>query len=305
MSDPTLDDVTDLVLAAREGDEAAWSALVDRYARLVYAVAIRCRLSSTDAADVSQTVWLRLAENLGRLHEPSRVGAWLVTTTKRECLALIRARARYEPVDVTEMQIVDTGAGPVDQVTRQETILEVAGAFALLTERCREGAHAFNASCGPAQNLIDPVAEYSHSQGQSITGGFVYRGTAIAGLAGRFVFGDFISGRIWSVARDVPPTLELRGGFNSGLQISSFAQEANGELLIIDYGGSLHRLVAGNGTGSSVASNLSQTGCVDAADPTKPATGLIPYQPIAQFWSDGADKTRHLAVPDDTKITIG
>lgn len=138
MSDTSLDDVTDLVLAAREGDEAAWSALVDRYARLVYAVAIRCRLSSTDAADVSQTVWLRLAENLGRLHEPSRVGAWLVTTTKRECLALIRARARYEPVDVTEMQIVDTGAGPVDQVTRQETILEVAGAFALLTERCRE-----------------------------------------------------------------------------------------------------------------------------------------------------------------------
>lgn len=138
MTDTTVDDVTDLVLAARDGDQDAWCALVERYSRLVYAVALRCRLSSTDAADVSQTVWLRLAENLGRLHEPARVGAWLVTTTKRECLALIRARARYEPVDITELSLPDSADGPADRVARQETILEVAGAFALLTERCRE-----------------------------------------------------------------------------------------------------------------------------------------------------------------------
>ena len=89
-------DLTSIVERARDGDPQAWNELVTRFARLVYAVALRCRLSHADAADVSQTVWLRLAENLGRIHDPERVGAWLVTTTKRECLALIRARSRYE-----------------------------------------------------------------------------------------------------------------------------------------------------------------------------------------------------------------
>jgi len=135
---PVDDDVTELVLAARDGDQNAWAQLVDRYARLVYAVALRCRLSHADAADVTQTVWLRLAENLTRINDPSRVGAWLVTTTKRECLALIKARARYEPMDVSAVTLVDDSAGPEEHLTRAESITEVAAAYALLTERCRE-----------------------------------------------------------------------------------------------------------------------------------------------------------------------
>jgi len=135
---PVEDDVSELVIGAREGDQIAWGHLVDRYARLVYAVALRCRLTHADAADVSQTVWLRLAENLHRINDPSRVGAWLVTTTKRECLALIKARSRYEPMDVSTMTLVDPSAGPDEIIARAESITEVAAAFALLTERCRE-----------------------------------------------------------------------------------------------------------------------------------------------------------------------
>ena len=135
---PVDDDITGLVLAARDGDQAAWAQLVDRYARLVYAVALRCRLSHADAADVTQTVWLRFAESLTRINDPSRVGAWLVTTTKRECYALIKARARYEPMDVSAATLIDDSAGPEELLTRAESVTEVAAAFALLTERCRE-----------------------------------------------------------------------------------------------------------------------------------------------------------------------
>ena len=111
--------------------------------------------------------------------------------------------------------------------------------------RCQEGAHAFNASCGPAQNLLAPVAEYGRAAGFSITGGFVYRGAAIAGLAGRYVFGDF-GGRIWHIAGDTAPTLEVTAadGVDTGLQITSFAQDSNGELYVVHYGGTLHRLQA-------------------------------------------------------------
>jgi glucose/arabinose dehydrogenase len=111
--------------------------------------------------------------------------------------------------------------------------------------RCREGAHSFNSSCGSAQSLLDPVAEYDHTAGFSVTGGYVYRGTAIPGLVGRYVFGDF-GGRLWHIAGDTAPTRQVTAadGIDTGLQISSFAEDANGEIYIVDLGGTLHRVQA-------------------------------------------------------------
>lgn len=130
--------VATLVLAARDGDQAAWAALVDRFGRLVYGVSRGYRLSPTDASDISQTVWLRLAENLHRIEHPERVGGWLVTTTRRECLALLRARARFEPLDLEYETTASTAPGPADETLRRETIAEVAAAFATISERCQE-----------------------------------------------------------------------------------------------------------------------------------------------------------------------
>jgi uncharacterized repeat protein (TIGR03806 family) len=172
--------------------------------------------------------------------------------------------------------------------------------------RCREGAHAFNGTCGPnGGSSIDPIAEYDHAQGVSITGGYVYRGSAIPALVGRYVFGDFGSGRIWNLARDAAPTQQFTTGFNSGLSISSFAQDAAGEIYVVDFGGTLHRLRAGAGAGRVIPTQLSATGCVNPADATQPASGIIPYAPNAPFWSDGGMKSRFLALPDGQRITVG
>src|ERR1700754_5250316 len=76
-------EVGDLVRAAAEGDRDAWDALVDRFNGLVWSVARSHRLSTVDASDVVQTTWLRLVENLARLQDPERVGAWLATTAAR------------------------------------------------------------------------------------------------------------------------------------------------------------------------------------------------------------------------------
>jgi len=81
------------VIRAAEGDQGAWSQLVDHYARLVWAVTRSFRLSDSDAADVSQMVWLRLLEHINRV-DPERVGAWLVVTTRRECLRVLAFRKR-------------------------------------------------------------------------------------------------------------------------------------------------------------------------------------------------------------------
>lgn len=102
-----------LVPAAREGDQHAWDAIVDRFLPLVGAVVRAHRLSEADGDDVSQTVWLRLVEHLGDLREPNALPGWIRTTTRNECLRLLAARGRVRPVDPQE----DPGAaGGLDAV---------------------------------------------------------------------------------------------------------------------------------------------------------------------------------------------
>ena len=198
-----------------------------------------------------------------------------------------------------ELWLADVGQGSTEEVNR----ITAGGNYGW---RCFEGTNPFNSTCGPnAGSSLPPIAQYSHSVGQSITGGYVYRGTAIPALVGRYVFGDFVSGRIWHIARDTAPTLTLTSGFDSNLSISSFGQGADGELYVVNYGGTLHRLRSGAPGGGTVATQLSATGCVLPNDATKPAAGLIPYAPKAPFWSDGAIKERFLALPNGSTISVG
>lgn len=86
-----------LVAGASAGNRKSWDALVDRLAPVVWAVARAHRLSTDDAADVSQITWMRLVENLGQIQQPERVGAWLATTARRESLRLLRLSGRQVP----------------------------------------------------------------------------------------------------------------------------------------------------------------------------------------------------------------
>jgi len=105
--------------------------------------------------------------------------------------------------------------------------------------RCLEGTRATGFGCGANSNPQAPVAEYGHDLGSSITGGFVYRGSLSPKLVGRYVFADFGSGRVWSVANDTPPTQTMTSStaFESHLSISTFAEANDGELYLVDYGG--------------------------------------------------------------------
>jgi uncharacterized repeat protein (TIGR03806 family) len=175
--------------------------------------------------------------------------------------------------------------------------------------RCREGAHDFNSGgttgCS-AGGLIDPVAEYDRSGGFSVTGGYVYRGTQSTNLVGRYLFGDFGSGRIWAwIAESAPAPRVPTELLDTSFGISSFGQANDGELYVVNYGGTLHHIDFAAGTTSNPAPrNLSQTGCVVASNPQQPASGLIPYAINAPFWSDAANKERWLALPTSGVITV-
>jgi RNA polymerase sigma factor (sigma-70 family) len=83
-----------LVSDAASGDRDAWNALVREFGGMIWAVARAHRLNDADARDVSQATWLRLFEHLGKIREPARVGAWLATTARRECLRVLRGSER-------------------------------------------------------------------------------------------------------------------------------------------------------------------------------------------------------------------
>jgi RNA polymerase sigma factor (sigma-70 family) len=95
-NDPT---VPELVTAAVQGEQAAWDALVTRYTPLVLGIATRFRLSHDDVADVSQTVWLLLVQHLPGLRTPEALPGWIATTTRNECVHVLRTQRRTSAVD--------------------------------------------------------------------------------------------------------------------------------------------------------------------------------------------------------------
>jgi RNA polymerase sigma factor (sigma-70 family) len=109
--------VTDLVTRARNGDQRAWDDLVERYAPLVWSVCRRYQLRGADAEDVHQTVWLQFVSQLAKIRDPVALPGWLVTTTRRECVRVLRAArgphaAEYVPDAET---IPDQQAGTAEQ----------------------------------------------------------------------------------------------------------------------------------------------------------------------------------------------
>ncbi len=101
----------------------------------------------------------------------------------------------------------------------------------------REGAHCFDPLTGCADIFEEPISEYDHSLGQSVTGGYVYRGVLIPNLVGWYVFGDFVTGVLFAVEADSPATTTPDELGDAGFNISSFGEDADGELYVVDYGG--------------------------------------------------------------------
>jgi glucose/arabinose dehydrogenase len=105
-----------------------------------------------------------------------------------------------------------------------------------------EGNHCFQSGCDPT-GLTMPIAEYSHQLGCSVTGGYVYRGTAQAALRGMYIFGDYCSGRLFTVHSE-DGAFTTRTVAETGLNISSFGEDQAGELYLVDLsGGGVYRVV--------------------------------------------------------------
>jgi uncharacterized repeat protein (TIGR03806 family) len=187
---------------------------------------------------------------------------------------------------------------------------------------CREGLHDDPVNSGDpgkcplgptTPGLVDPTIEQIHpgGAGRAITGGVVYRGSAIPGFVGTYVFGDYVTQEMFTLGFDPGTGDPVQTQLTDAPAASwvSFNEDNDGEVYAVALNqGAIYKLLpapalADAGT-STFPDRLSKTGCVDPADPKKPASGLIPYTVNAPLWSDGAQKERFVALPDGKTITV-
>jgi RNA polymerase sigma factor (sigma-70 family) len=132
--------VATLVIKAREADPGAWEELVARFSGMIAATGRRYRLTPSDVAELQQTTWLRLVENLHKIEQPERVGGWLATTARRESLQLLKRSAKYHSgadqmlANMPDGRLPDPDARPIAE--ERETVLHAA--WDRLKPRCQQ-----------------------------------------------------------------------------------------------------------------------------------------------------------------------
>jgi RNA polymerase sigma factor (sigma-70 family) len=165
--------VEERVRLARTGDPEAWDEIVRRFEGLLRAVVRGHRLSSADAADVVQTTWLRLAENIDRLQDPSRVGAWLATTARRECVRTLGRLARELPEE-QPLEPPDRHVAPIDRrLLLADRNTELWSAFARLPARDRMLLHLLVAEPQPSYEIVAtalgmPIGSIGPTRGRAL-----------------------------------------------------------------------------------------------------------------------------------------
>jgi RNA polymerase sigma factor (sigma-70 family) len=150
-------DAAALLARARDGDQAAWNTLVEQYTGLMWSVARAFRLDTATAGDAIQTTWLRLVEHLDRIQDPERLGGWLATTVRRECLQVLRrnTRERIAPGGDVGLDAIDTEAEPLDAaLLTDERDAALWRAFRDIPDRCQRLLRVLIATPPPSYEQV-------------------------------------------------------------------------------------------------------------------------------------------------------
>ena len=132
--------VAGLVEKARQGDAGGWEELVARFGGMIAATGRRFRLTAPDVAELQQTTWLRLVENLHRIEQPERIGGWLATTARRESLQLLKRASKYHSgadqmlANMPDRHLPEPDARPI----AEEREAVVRAAWDRLKPRCQQ-----------------------------------------------------------------------------------------------------------------------------------------------------------------------
>jgi RNA polymerase sigma factor (sigma-70 family) len=146
-------ELVELVAAVRRGDNAAWTQLIERFDRMLRAIARSYRLSAADVDDVVQATWTRLHQHIGAVREPAAIAGWLATTTRRESLRMLQVYVREQSSDDPELGEGAEQDRPEAELLASEERVVLGRALATLPHRQRQLMILL---------ATDPDADYRH-----------------------------------------------------------------------------------------------------------------------------------------------
>ncbi|MDB6130272.1 MAG: hypothetical protein JWM04_1379, partial [Verrucomicrobiales bacterium] len=157
---------------------------------------------------------------------------------------------------------------------------------------------------GPAP-VSPPVISHPHTEGASITGGYVYHGKKLSTLNNLYIYGDWISGRIWSLQYESGKMVSHSQIATTPLNIICFGQDKNGELLVVDYGGEIYELEPNPAFGkpSRFPVKLSDTGLFISTKTLTSSPGVYSYSVQAEMWMDNSTAQRWIAIPEAGSVS--
>lgn len=166
----------------------------------------------------------------------------------------------------------------------------------------REGKHPFGPDgVGPRPDLVEPIVEYPHTDGRSITGGCVYRGSRLPELKGLYLYADFVGGTIWGLRRDGKKDVAVQELCPFPVpEITAFGTDRDGDVYFCTFDGRIlqfqrHRWSAEDAP--PFPARLSDTGLFASTVDLTPAPGVLPYGVNVPLFADGAEKERFVALP--------
>ncbi len=155
-----------------------------------------------------------------------------------------------------------------------------------------------NGKLGPTP-ISPPITYHPHSEAASITGGCVYHGKQLRELGGVYLYGDWVTGKIWGLRHDGQKVTWHRELANSTMQVVCFGEDNAGEVYVVDYRGGIFQFNPNPvpDSSSSFPRLLSASGLFASAKTYELAPGVIPFSVNAELWSDGAVADRFIALP--------
>jgi len=189
----------------------------------------------------------------------------------------------------------DVGQGSVEEID----LIERGANYGW---RVFEGDESFDNPQGlPASSFTGPVVTYTHALGQSVTGGYVYRGAELATLIGAYLYADFVTGRVWAAVHDGSQVVSNEQ-VGSVPNPASFGEDHDGEIYVCSFDGTIYRFEETAPGGADFPQTLSATGLFTDLATLAPTAGLREYAVNAPLWSDGASKRRWIGLPGQSRI---
>ncbi len=156
--------------------------------------------------------------------------------------------------------------------------------------------------------ITPPIRDHHHSEANSVIGGPVYRGKKLPALDGQFIYGDYITGTIWSVGRTTDGSFVGRTLVDTDLRITDFMESTAGDMYVVDYDltGQIYQLLPNEvvDLSASFPKLLSQTGVFKSLTPLEPTDGVVGYDVVVPRWTDGAVAQRFVGVPGSDRLEL-